>query len=56
MFDDEDLKKGFADLFFQIDPNVRIDYLKGFSRVRVVFKDPESATAAKLIVEHVREI
>jgi hypothetical protein len=52
LFDDEELKKNFGDLFVQVDPNVRIDYLKGFNRVRVVYNNPESATAAKLLVEH----
>lgn len=51
-FEDEQLKNNFADLFIQVDPDLRIDFLKGFNRVRVVFKSPESATAAKLLVEH----
>lgn len=52
LFDDPQLKENFANLFKQIDANVRIDYLKGFQRVRVVFTEPEHATAAKLLVEH----
>lgn len=52
LFDDENLKQNFASMFTQISENVRIDYLKGFQRVRVVFTEPEHATAAKLIVEH----
>lgn len=52
LFDEPQLKENFANLFKQIDENVRIDYLKGFQRVRVVFTEPEHATAAKLLVEH----
>jgi len=46
------MKTNFSNMFEQIDPNVRIDFLKGFQRVRVVFTQPEHATAAKLLVEH----
>ncbi|KAI6191765.1 hypothetical protein M3Y97_00263400 [Aphelenchoides bicaudatus] len=52
LFDNEELKKNFADLFVQVDPSVRIDYLKGFSRIRIIFERPELATTAKLLVEH----
>lgn len=52
LFDDPQLKENFSNLFKQIDDNVRIDYLKGFQRVRVVFTEPEHATAAKLLVEN----
>uniref|UniRef100_A0A7E4W623 Calcipressin-1 n=1 Tax=Panagrellus redivivus TaxID=6233 RepID=A0A7E4W623_PANRE len=52
LFDDPSLKENFASMFTQISENVRIDFLKGFQRVRVVFTEPEHATAAKLIVEH----
>ncbi|KAE9556212.1 hypothetical protein FO519_000551 [Halicephalobus sp. NKZ332] len=52
LFDDENLKQNFASMFTQISENLRIDYLKGFQRVRVVFSEPEHATAAKLIIEH----
>uniref|UniRef100_A0A915DWU4 Uncharacterized protein n=1 Tax=Ditylenchus dipsaci TaxID=166011 RepID=A0A915DWU4_9BILA len=52
LFDDVQLKTNFSDMFLQIDPNARIDYLKGFQRVRVVFSKPEHATAAKVTVEH----
>lgn len=52
LYEDAKLKKNFSDIFTQIGPNVRIDYLKGFQRVRVVFTEPEHATAAKLLIEH----
>ncbi|CAD5234644.1 unnamed protein product [Bursaphelenchus xylophilus] len=52
LFDSPEMKLNFADMFTQIDKNVRIDYLKGFRRVRVAFSRPEHATAAKLLVEH----
>lgn len=52
LFDDGSLKDNFSSMFTQISENARIDYLKGFQRVRVVFTEPEHATAAKLIVEH----
>jgi hypothetical protein len=52
LFDDIELKENFSSLFTQISENCRIDYLKGFHRVRVVFTEPEHATAAKLILEH----
>ena len=52
LFDDAELKENFASMFTQISENCRIDYLKGFHRVRVVFTQPEHATAAKLILEH----
>lgn len=52
LFDDEQLKENFNSMFSQISEDVRIDYLKSFARVRVVFIEPEHATAAKLIVEH----
>ncbi|KAI6244175.1 Calcipressin-like protein [Aphelenchoides fujianensis] len=52
LFESDESKENFANLFLQIDPNARIDYLKGFQRVRVVFQEPEQATAAKLLVEH----
>jgi hypothetical protein len=37
LFEDAGMKANFADMFLQIEPDVRIDYLKGFQRVRVVF-------------------
>lgn len=52
LFEKEDLKQNFADMFKQIEPEVRIDFLKFFQRVRCVFKEPEHATAAKLLLEH----
>lgn len=52
LFEKADLKENFSDLFRQIDPNVHIDFLKGFRRVRVCFSHPEHATAAKILVEH----
>jgi hypothetical protein len=52
LFEDVALKQDFAGMFTQISPDVRIDYLKGFQRVRVVFTEPEHATAAKLLIEH----
>lgn len=54
LFDDLEQKANFRSLFQQIsgtDP-MRIDFLKSFQRVRVVFEKPEHATAAKLLVEH----
>lgn len=52
LYEDAELKQNFADMFTQISTDARIDYLKGFRRVRVVFNKPEHATAAKLLVEH----
>lgn len=52
LFEKEVLKENFSDMFKQIEPEVRIDFLKFFQRVRCVFKEPEHATAAKLLVEH----
>jgi len=52
IYENIDMKTNFSNMFEQIDPNVRIDFLKGFQRVRVVFTQPEHATAAKLLVEH----
>ncbi|KAI6209399.1 Protein sarah [Aphelenchoides besseyi] len=52
LFENEDLKANFANLFYELEPTARIDYLKGFQRVRVIFREPEHATAAKLLVEH----
>lgn len=52
LYENSDLKKNFSDMFIQIEPCVRIDYLKGFNRVRVVFTKPEHATAAKLLIDH----
>jgi|UniRef100_A0AC35GQZ2 hypothetical protein len=52
LFDNAELKENFSSMFTQISENCRIDYLKGFHRVRVVFTEPEHATAAKLILEH----
>lgn len=55
LFDDPEQKANFRSLFQQItcetDP-IRIDFLKSFQRVRIVFEKPEHATAAKLLVEH----
>nr|CAD2167161.1 unnamed protein product [Meloidogyne enterolobii] len=55
LFDDPEQKSNFRSLFQQItcdtDP-IRIDFLKSFQRVRIVFEKPEHATAAKLLVEH----
>lgn len=52
LFENELLKENFSDMFKQIESEVRIDFLKFFQRVRCVFKEPEHATAAKLLVEH----
>ncbi|KAF7634386.1 hypothetical protein Mgra_00006241 [Meloidogyne graminicola] len=55
LFDDLEQKSNFRSLFQQITSetdSVRIDFLKSFQRVRVVFEKPEHATAAKLLVEH----
>ncbi|KAH7731204.1 Protein RCN-1 [Aphelenchoides avenae] len=52
LYTDPVLKQNFSDMFKQIEPSVRIDYLKGFRRVRAVFAEPEHATAAKLLIEH----
>jgi hypothetical protein len=52
LFEDEELKKNFADLFVQVDPNVQLTYLKGFCRIRIRFERPELATTAKVLVEH----
>lgn len=53
LFDDCEQKMNFKSLFQQIcSEPVRIDFLKSFQRVRVIFEKPEHATAAKLLVEH----
>ena len=52
LFNDDAIKSNFADLFYQLESDAHIDYLKSFQRVRVVFHAPEHATAARLLVEH----
>lgn len=45
LFDDPDQKTNFTSMFHQITSNVvRIDFLKSFQRVRVIFDKPEHAT------------
>jgi hypothetical protein len=49
LFDDPEQKANFKSMFQQIaDDNepVRVDFLKSFQRVRVVFNKPEHATGS----------
>lgn len=52
VFSDDAQKGNFSTLFTQIEPNCRFDFLRSFRRVRIRFEKPESATAAKLITQH----
>ncbi|VDO40021.1 hypothetical protein V3C99_002426 [Haemonchus contortus] len=51
VFTSPESKENFCQLFTQIEENIHFDFLKSFRRVRVIFSTPESATAAKLIVQ-----
>jgi len=55
LFDDPEQKSNFRSLFQQItcdtDP-IRIDFLKSFQRVRIVFEKPEHATGLDLCSLH----
>lgn len=52
VFSDDQQKANFSNLFTQIEPNCHFDFLRSFRRVRITFKKPESATAAKLLTQH----
>ncbi|VDN55109.1 unnamed protein product [Dracunculus medinensis] len=52
VFNNEQQKANFSDLFLQIESDAHFDFLRSFRRVRVIFKTPESATAAKLLTQH----
>ncbi|EYB83995.1 hypothetical protein Y032_0324g2515 [Ancylostoma ceylanicum] len=51
VFTNPEYKQNFCQLFTQIEEDIHFDFLKSFRRVRVIFSTPESATAAKLIVQ-----
>ncbi|KJH53076.1 Calcipressin [Dictyocaulus viviparus] len=51
VFTNPEYKQNFCQLFTQIEENIHFDFFKSFRRVRVIFSTPESATAAKLIVQ-----
>ncbi|VDO48465.1 unnamed protein product, partial [Onchocerca flexuosa] len=52
VFSVEQEKKNFSDLFTQIESSCHFDFLRSFRRVRIIFEKPESATAAKLLTQH----
>ncbi|VDK73048.1 unnamed protein product [Onchocerca ochengi] len=52
VFSVEQQKKNFSDLFTQIESSCHFDFLRSFRRVRIIFEKPESATAAKLLTQH----
>lgn len=52
VFVDETQKKNFSSLFTGIEPDAHFDFLRSFRRVRVIFRSAKSATAAKLLTQH----
>ncbi|VDM92022.1 unnamed protein product [Litomosoides sigmodontis] len=52
VFSVDEQKANFSDLFTQIESDCRFDFLRSFRRVRITFEKPESATAAKLLTQH----
>lgn len=52
VFSDGDQKANFSSLFTQIEPDAHFDFLRSFRRVRVIFHSAKSATAAKLLTQH----
>lgn len=52
VFSVDEQRANFSDLFTQIESDCRFDFLRSFRRVRITFEKPESATAAKLLTQH----
>uniref|UniRef100_A0A0R3RXN9 Calcipressin n=1 Tax=Elaeophora elaphi TaxID=1147741 RepID=A0A0R3RXN9_9BILA len=52
VFSVDQQKANFSDLFTQIESDCHFDFLRSFRRVRITFEKPESATAAKLLTQH----
>lgn len=52
VFSDDEQKTNFSSLFTQIEPDAHFDFLRSFRRVRIIFRSPENATAAKLLTQH----
>uniref|UniRef100_A0AC35TM23 Calcipressin-2 n=1 Tax=Rhabditophanes sp. KR3021 TaxID=114890 RepID=A0AC35TM23_9BILA len=52
VFDDQEEKTNFANLFVEFQPDMHFDFLRSFHRVRIIFANPEHATAALMLVKH----
>lgn len=52
VFSDEEQKANFSSLFTEIESDAHFDFLRSFRRVRVIFRSAKSATAAKLLTQH----
>ncbi|VDO17027.1 unnamed protein product [Brugia timori] len=52
VFSIDQQKANFSNLFTQIESGCHFDFLRSFRRVRITFEKPESATAAKLLTQH----
>ncbi|GMS89461.1 hypothetical protein PENTCL1PPCAC_11636, partial [Pristionchus entomophagus] len=61
VFNNIEQRANFSRLFTEVEEGVHFDFLKSFNlifssvisgRVRLIFSSPESATTAKLIVQH----
>lgn len=52
MFSDDEQKANFSSLFTEIESDAHFDFLRSFRRVRVIFRSAKSATAAKLLTQH----